>query len=102
MVEIQLAETDRRNLWGWFPEIARLQGQCSYADCTHTIEKGCAVLDAPICRGRFFADEGTLLALFGGTDDVVARSRPVYSCFCSDIAHVGEVGHGTEARGWPS
>ena len=24
------------------------------------------VLDAPICRGRWFADEGKLLALFGG------------------------------------
>jgi 3-hydroxyisobutyrate dehydrogenase len=62
-------------------------------------EKRCEVLDAPICRGRFFADEGTLLALFGGTDDVVARGRAVYSCFCSDIAHVGDVGHGQVAKG---
>jgi 3-hydroxyisobutyrate dehydrogenase/2-hydroxy-3-oxopropionate reductase len=56
--------------------------------------KGCDVLDAPICRGRFFADEGKLLALFGGRDEVVARGRPVYATFCSDIAHLGEVGHG--------
>src|SRR5262245_29627698 len=34
--------------------------------------KGIGVLDAPICRGRFAADEGTLLALVGGTEDVVA------------------------------
>lgn len=61
-------------------------------------KKGCFVLDAPICRGRFFADEGKLLALFGGTDDVVERGRPVYSAFCSDIAHVGEVGHGQVAK----
>lgn len=61
-------------------------------------KKGCFILDAPICRGRFFADEGKLLALFGGTDDVVARGRPVYSAFCSDIAHVGEVGHGQVAK----
>jgi 3-hydroxyisobutyrate dehydrogenase len=61
-------------------------------------KKGCFVLDAPICRGRFFADEGKLLALFGGSDDVVARGRPVYSAFCSDIAHVGEVGHGQVAK----
>ena len=33
--EFTPADTDRRNLWGWFPEIARLQGQCAYADCTH-------------------------------------------------------------------
>jgi 3-hydroxyisobutyrate dehydrogenase len=61
-------------------------------------QKGCFILDAPICRGRFFADEGKLLALFGGSDDVVARGRPVYSAFCSDIAHVGEVGHGQVAK----
>jgi 3-hydroxyisobutyrate dehydrogenase len=56
--------------------------------------QGCDVLDAPICRGRWFADEGKLLALFGGTEPVVARGRAVYSCFSSDIAHLGVVGHG--------
>lgn len=57
-------------------------------------EKGIDILDAPICRGRFAADDGTLLALVGGKPDVVERSRPVYGCFCSDIAHLGDVGHG--------
>jgi 3-hydroxyisobutyrate dehydrogenase len=56
--------------------------------------KGIDILDAPICRGRWAADEGTLLALVGGKPDVVERARPVYRCFCSDIAHLGEVGHG--------
>jgi 3-hydroxyisobutyrate dehydrogenase-like beta-hydroxyacid dehydrogenase len=57
-------------------------------------EKGIAVLDAPICRGRFAADSGTLLALVGGKAEVVARARPVYDTFASDIVHLGEVGHG--------
>jgi 3-hydroxyisobutyrate dehydrogenase len=57
-------------------------------------EKGIDVLDAPICRGRWAADEGTLLALVGGKPDVVERSRPIYACFASDIAHLGEIGHG--------
>jgi 3-hydroxyisobutyrate dehydrogenase-like beta-hydroxyacid dehydrogenase len=57
-------------------------------------EKGCDVLDAPICRGRWFADNAQLLALFGGKGDVVARGREVYGAFSSDIAHLGEVGHG--------
>jgi 3-hydroxyisobutyrate dehydrogenase len=56
--------------------------------------KGVDVLDAPICRGRWFADEGKLLALFGGKPDVIARGRAVYSTFCSDIADLGSVGHG--------
>jgi len=59
-----------------------------------TRENGVDVLDAPICRGGWAADEGTLLALFGGKPEVVARGREVYSAFCSDIADLGEVGHG--------
>jgi 3-hydroxyisobutyrate dehydrogenase-like beta-hydroxyacid dehydrogenase len=57
-------------------------------------ERGVDVLDAPICRGRWFADEGKLLALFGGKPGVVARGRAVYGTFCSDIAALGDVGHG--------
>jgi 3-hydroxyisobutyrate dehydrogenase len=57
-------------------------------------QQGVDILDAPICRGRWFADEGKLLALFGGKPDVVARGRAVYGTFCSDIAALGEVGHG--------
>jgi 3-hydroxyisobutyrate dehydrogenase len=60
--------------------------------------KGIGVLDAPICRGRFAADEGTLLAMVGGAPDVVDRGRAVYRCFCSDYAHLGEVGHGQVSK----
>jgi 3-hydroxyisobutyrate dehydrogenase len=56
--------------------------------------KGIGVLDAPICRGRWAADEGTLLAMVGGRPDVVERGRAVYGCFCTDYAHLGDVGHG--------
>lgn len=56
--------------------------------------KGVDILDAPLCRGRIYADAGTLLALVGGKPEVVARGRAVYGTFCSDIAHLGEVGHG--------
>jgi 3-hydroxyisobutyrate dehydrogenase-like beta-hydroxyacid dehydrogenase len=57
-------------------------------------ERGIDVLDAPICRGRLAADEGTLLALVGGKTEVVERGRAIYGCFCSDYVHLGEVGNG--------
>jgi len=61
--------------------------------------KGIDVYDAPTCRGRRAADEGTLLALVGGEDAVVARAAPIYSTFCSDIHHIGPLGHGQIAKG---
>jgi 3-hydroxyisobutyrate dehydrogenase/2-hydroxy-3-oxopropionate reductase len=60
--------------------------------------KGSDVLDAPICRGRWFADEGKLLALLGGREEVVERGRRVYSTFASDVAWLGDVGHGQVAK----
>jgi 3-hydroxyisobutyrate dehydrogenase/2-hydroxy-3-oxopropionate reductase len=56
--------------------------------------RGVEILDAPICRGRWAADEGTLLALLGGRADIVARAQPIYRTFSSDVVHLGEVGHG--------
>ena len=61
-------------------------------------KKNIGVLDAPICRGGWAADEGTLLALFGASDEVVERAKPIYSAFSSDIVHVGSVGHGQVAK----
>jgi len=57
-------------------------------------QKGIEVLDAPICRGARAADDGTLLALVGGKSEVFERARPIYRTFCSDIAHLGQVGAG--------
>jgi 3-hydroxyisobutyrate dehydrogenase-like beta-hydroxyacid dehydrogenase len=61
---------------------------------TRLAEKGIDVIDAPICRGRFAADEGTLLALVGGKTEAVERARPVYATFASDIVHLGDIGNG--------
>jgi 3-hydroxyisobutyrate dehydrogenase len=60
--------------------------------------KGIEIYDAPICRGRRAADNGTLLAVVGAAAEVVERARPVYECFCSDIVHIGPVGHGQIAK----
>jgi 3-hydroxyisobutyrate dehydrogenase len=60
--------------------------------------KGIEIYDAPICRGRRAADDGTLLAVVGGSAEVVERAQPIYECFCSDIVHIGPVGHGQIAK----
>jgi 3-hydroxyisobutyrate dehydrogenase-like beta-hydroxyacid dehydrogenase len=60
--------------------------------------KGIEIFDAPICRGRRAADDGTLLAVVGSTDAVFERARPIYATFCSDIVHIGPVGHGQIAK----
>jgi 3-hydroxyisobutyrate dehydrogenase-like beta-hydroxyacid dehydrogenase len=57
-------------------------------------KQGVDVYDAPICRGRWAADEGTLLALVGGKPEVIKRAEPIYSCFCSDIRPLGGIGLG--------
>ena len=57
-------------------------------------EKGVELLDAPICRGARAADEGTMLTLCGGSAEVFERGKPIYSAFCSDIAHLGDIGAG--------
>ena len=56
--------------------------------------KGVEVIDAPMCRGGWAADEGAMLVLFGGAAAAVARARPVYANFCSDLHHLGVIGHG--------
>jgi len=56
--------------------------------------KGVEVIDAPICRGGWSADEGTLLVLFGGAAAAVARAKRIYAHFCSDLHHLGAVGQG--------
>ena len=53
-----------------------------------------SVVDAPICRGARAADDGTMLALVGSSDANFARAEPVYRSFCSDVAHLGDVGAG--------
>lgn len=61
-------------------------------------QAGLDLLDVPIARGAWAADSGTLLALAGGEERVLERVRPMLSTFCSDIAHLGALGHGQVAK----
>ena len=59
---------------------------------------GLVLLDIPIARGAGAADAGTLLALAGGDAAALDQVRPMLATFCSDIAHLGDVGHGQVAK----
>ena len=61
-------------------------------------DAGLVLLDIPIARGAGAADAGTLLALAGGDAAALDRVRPMLSTFCSDIAHLGDIGHGQVAK----
>ena len=55
--------------------------------------QGVDVLDAPICRGRCAADEGTLLALVGGKR-IWSSAGARCTALLLRLVHLGEVGHG--------
>jgi 3-hydroxyisobutyrate dehydrogenase-like beta-hydroxyacid dehydrogenase len=55
-------------------------------------EKDISVVDAAVCRGSWFADEGTLLSFIGGSAEVFARLKDVVSAYPSDIVHSGGPG----------
>jgi len=73
------------------PDLARDLGRQAAA-------LGLVLLDIPIARGAGAADEGTLLALAGGDAAALDQVRPMLATFCSDIAHLGEIGHGQVAK----
>jgi 3-hydroxyisobutyrate dehydrogenase len=54
--------------------------------------KEISVVDATVCRGSWFADEGTLLSFIGGSAEVFARLKGVVSAYSSDVVHSGGVG----------
>jgi 3-hydroxyisobutyrate dehydrogenase len=59
---------------------------------------GVHVVDTTVCRGGWAADEGTLLSFVGGSDEVVARLKPVLGAYSSDIEHTGGVGTAQVAK----
>jgi 3-hydroxyisobutyrate dehydrogenase-like beta-hydroxyacid dehydrogenase len=59
---------------------------------------GVHLVDATMCRGGRAADEGTLLSFVGGDAAIVARLRPVLSCFASDIVATGAIGTAQVAK----
>jgi 3-hydroxyisobutyrate dehydrogenase/2-hydroxy-3-oxopropionate reductase len=59
---------------------------------------GGRLLDAPLCRGDHGARRGDLLALVGGSTEVLDRCSDVLGAFCSDVVHIGAAGAGQVAK----
>jgi len=52
------------------------------------------VIDAPVSGGGPAAEEGKLLVMIGGEEDVVERCKPVFATYADPIVHLGPLGSG--------
>ena len=52
------------------------------------------LIDAPITGGAHRATDGTLCYMVGGSDEIVARSEPVFATSAEKVVHAGELGSG--------
>ena len=59
---------------------------------------GVHIVDAPVCRGGWAADSGTLLSLVGGDGEAFELFEPVARAYSSDVVWTGEVGSGQVAK----
>ena len=56
--------------------------------------QGVSVIDAPVSGGAPAVEEGTLLVMVGGDEEVVERCRPVFATYADPIVHLGPLGSG--------
>ncbi len=61
-------------------------------------ERGIGFVDAPVSGGSEGAEQATLAIMCGGSEDDLARARPVLECIGKAITHVGPVGAGQVAK----
>jgi 3-hydroxyisobutyrate dehydrogenase len=53
-----------------------------------------ALLDMPLTRGEGAAEDGKMLVMAGGEEEVFLRCRPAIACFADAIFHLGALGAG--------
>lgn len=61
-------------------------------------QQGVTVIDAPVSGGAPAVEEGTLMVMVGGADDVVEKVRPVFATYSDAIVHLGALGAGQVAK----
>ena len=66
--------------------------------CKEVAEKaaaqGVSVIDAPVSGGAPAAEEGKLLVMVGGDQELFDRCRPVFATYGDPIVHLGALGSG--------
>jgi 3-hydroxyisobutyrate dehydrogenase len=60
--------------------------------------RGVHVIDAPVSGGGAVAAQGRLTVYVGGTDDGVARARPVLETYGDPVFHMGPLGSGLRTK----
>ncbi|WP_161633230.1 MULTISPECIES: NAD(P)-dependent oxidoreductase [unclassified Labrenzia] len=56
-------------------------------------ERGIHYAEAPMTRTPFHADRGEVNILFGGSEEILGRLRPIFETYAENIFHVGPAGH---------
>ena len=67
-------------------------------DHVDRMREACAALniaycEAPMTRTPVHADRGEVNILFGGSEDLLERLRPLFETYAENIFHVGPAGH---------
>ena len=60
--------------------------------------RGCEYLDAPVVGSRQAAQEGQLMFMVGGSEEVFERARPLFSAMGRVAYRVGPNGHGSAVK----
>ena len=65
---------------------------------TEIIDRECDYVDAPVSGGVVGAQAASLSIMAGGSDQAMARARPLFEVLGRNITHVGNVGTGQIAK----
>lgn len=61
-------------------------------------DRGIHYAEAPMTRTPKHADVGQVNVLYGGSEELLARLRPVFETYAENIFHVGPDGHGIRLK----
>ncbi len=60
--------------------------------------QGVSVIDAPVSGGAPAVEQGSLLVMVGGDEDIAERCTPVFATYADPIVYLGPLGSGQNAK----